>query len=99
MVLQTGDVVELTIVSATKLMIADVMVQSSDPYVIVRSSLSSAFSQRTHIVKKNLNPKWNETFSFFIDKETPALDLELRVMDWDRFTKDVSAYSRQFSNQ
>jgi Ca2+-dependent lipid-binding protein len=40
---------------------------------------------RTTIKRKNLNPVWNERFKFFCSSNEV---LYLRVMDWDRYSKD-----------
>lgn len=54
-----------------------------NPYV--RLSLENQ-EQKTKVKKKTLNPKWDQSFEYFItDKKN---QLEVEVMDWDRFLKD-----------
>src|SRR3989338_11224232 len=51
----------------------------SDPYVVLQYGVNSA---KTKIVRKNLNPEWNETFnlgSLIADENI----ITLKVWDWD----------------
>ncbi|EFC42073.1 predicted protein [Naegleria gruberi] len=76
--------IKLEIVEAHNLMIADIT--SSDPYVEIQASNDKKIL-KTKVIKKNLNPVWNE--EFIIDLENPKLDtLQFTVKDWDRFSKD-----------
>src|SRR3989338_551637 len=74
--------VKVQVVEAQNLMIADL--KSSDPYVEI---ITSKKTQKTKVIKKNLNPVWNEEFIF--DLENPKLDsIQFVVKDHDRFSKD-----------
>jgi len=55
----------------------------SDPYCAFNFGKSTA---KTKIIFKNLNPVWNEHFTFDITPET--LEIVLDMWDYDRFTPD-----------
>ncbi|CAN6933652.1 unnamed protein product [Brassica oleracea] len=57
--------------------------KSSDPYVIVRMGQQKL---RTRVVKKNLNPEWNEDLTLSISD--PVLPIKIIVYDRDWFSKD-----------
>lgn len=54
---------------------------------------------KTNVIKKNLDPQWNESFTLNPLKDyTEQVSVKFTVMDWDRFSKDVSRLaSRVFS--
>ncbi|KAL0745353.1 hypothetical protein Bca101_099456 [Brassica carinata] len=52
--------------------------KSSDPYVIVRMGRQKL---RTRVVKKNLNPEWNEDLTLSISD--PVLPIKIMVYDRD----------------
>ncbi|KAH9300412.1 hypothetical protein KI387_011995, partial [Taxus chinensis] len=54
------------IIKGTNLAVRDLW--SSDPYVVVRLGHQSV---RTRVIKKNLNPVWDEELSVSIAKSTP----------------------------
>uniref|UniRef100_A0A0C9RN45 TSA: Wollemia nobilis Ref_Wollemi_Transcript_9548_835 transcribed RNA sequence n=1 Tax=Wollemia nobilis TaxID=56998 RepID=A0A0C9RN45_9CONI len=58
---------------------------SSDPFVVVKLANQTV---RTRVVKKNLNPVWDEELTLSVPDPTPPL--KLQVMDKDRFSKDES---------
>lgn len=63
---------------------------SSDPYVklqVVPPGPKDKKAQKTKVRKRSLNPKWGDVFYFdvLVAKDSR---LELKVLDWDRFTKD-----------
>ncbi|KAG2377364.1 hypothetical protein C9374_009275 [Naegleria lovaniensis] len=44
---------------------------------------------KTNVIKKNLDPSWNETFTLNPLKDyTNQIKIKFVVMDWDRFSKD-----------
>jgi len=55
---------------------------TSDPYATL--SIGNQ-KQKSNTVKKNLNPNWNQTFTF---NAAPTDVLHVSVYDWDRFGKD-----------
>ncbi|CAG7903922.1 hypothetical protein BRARA_G02645 [Brassica rapa] len=57
--------------------------KSSDPYVIVRMGQQKL---RTRVVKKNLNPEWNEDLTLSISD--PVLPIKIMVYDRDWFSRD-----------
>merc|ERR1712137_932625 len=73
----------VTVVRAKNLVAAD-KGGTSDPYVKLRLGSTT---QKTHVVKKCLNPTWNESFRFTIDNPT-AHKLRVEVFDKDRWTRD-----------
>eukprot|EP01121_Diplochlamys_sp_Union-15-3_P003777 TRINITY_DN1371_c0_g1_i1.p1 TRINITY_DN1371_c0_g1~~TRINITY_DN1371_c0_g1_i1.p1 ORF type:complete len:291 (+),score=82.41 TRINITY_DN1371_c0_g1_i1:64-873(+) len=57
----------------------------ADPYCEV--SVNHQFVQKTHKIKKTLNPQWNVTFDLPV--HNPKTDiLHFTIKDWDRFSKD-----------
>ncbi|EKX34548.1 hypothetical protein GUITHDRAFT_51156, partial [Guillardia theta CCMP2712] len=43
--------------------------------------------RKTSTIKGSYNPTWNEEFRFLVS-QGQTRDLEVKVMDWDRMTKD-----------
>ncbi|XP_010540029.1 PREDICTED: protein C2-DOMAIN ABA-RELATED 3 [Tarenaya hassleriana] len=58
-------------------------VRSSDPYVVLRVGRQKL---KTRVVKKDVNPEWNEDLTFTITD--PNLPVQLTVYDHDLFSKD-----------
>jgi calcium/calmodulin-dependent protein kinase I len=56
---------------------------TSDPYVVLRIGKQKTKSK---VIKKNLDPKWDQIFTFHFDNVKDRLRLE--VFDHDVFTKD-----------
>eukprot|EP01097_Dermamoeba_algensis_P001622 TRINITY_DN1609_c0_g1_i1.p1 TRINITY_DN1609_c0_g1~~TRINITY_DN1609_c0_g1_i1.p1 ORF type:complete len:427 (+),score=92.58 TRINITY_DN1609_c0_g1_i1:43-1323(+) len=57
----------------------------SDPYCVVKSTFNKQ-QFKTKVVKKTLNPDWNEKFKFFAPKLDGAL--QVKLWDKDKFTAD-----------
>lgn len=53
---------------------------SSDPYVTIELPGRKGSCRRTAVVKRSLNPAWEERFSWILEEE----DRELLVQAWDR---------------
>ncbi|XP_019092993.1 PREDICTED: protein C2-DOMAIN ABA-RELATED 3 [Camelina sativa] len=58
-------------------------VSSSDPYVVLKLGRQKL---KTRVVKKNINPQWEEDLTFTVTD--PNLPLTLIVYDHDLFSKD-----------
>ncbi|KAK4801570.1 hypothetical protein SAY86_022057 [Trapa natans] len=56
---------------------------SSDPYVVVQMGKQKV---KTRVVKRNLNPEWNENLTLCVND--PSLPIKLRVYDRDTFSFD-----------
>ncbi|PKA46625.1 putative ADP-ribosylation factor GTPase-activating protein AGD13 [Apostasia shenzhenica] len=67
---------------------------SSDPYVIVRMGKQKL---KTRVIKKNVNPEWNEELTLIV--EDPALPVKLEVYDRDRFSFDDPMGEAEFDIQ
>ncbi|XP_057802403.1 protein C2-DOMAIN ABA-RELATED 5-like [Salvia miltiorrhiza] len=65
--------------------------RSSDPYVIVRMDKQKL---KTRVVKKNLNPEWNEELTLTI--ADPNQPIKLQVYDRDTFTPDDKMGDAEF---
>lgn len=76
--------IEVTVAQAQKLPGMD-LTGSVDPYVELHVGSDM---QKTQKIKNNKNPVWNQMFQFTFAKESQAQELKLRIMDWDRFTKN-----------
>ncbi|KAI4388919.1 hypothetical protein MLD38_001207 [Melastoma candidum] len=73
------------------LAVRDTMRMSSDPYVIVKLGKQK---YRTRVVKKNLNPEWNEDLTLsIVDPSTPV---KLLVYDRDTFSLDDKMGEAEF---
>eukprot|EP01083_Nonionella_stella_P084157 232908_1 len=83
--LQIGDNVTVHLVEGRNLMKADFWTGSSDPYVIFAMGNNSAKSK---IIKRNLNPLWNELFGFRLDPTGDNAIMSILVFDFDNFTPD-----------
>ncbi|TPX65676.1 hypothetical protein SpCBS45565_g05016 [Spizellomyces sp. 'palustris'] len=60
---------------------------ASDPYVQIY--LNGSKIHKTRVIKKTLDPTWNETFSCPVTSRLRST-LEFRVKDWNNFAKDVT---------
>lgn len=81
--------VYIKVISASGLLALDTN-NLSDPYTIV--SLGS-YSSSTRVIRKTLNPVWDETFVFNSEAVLEAIEegrgyIQLRFYDWDQFSKD-----------
>ncbi|KAJ4824927.1 Protein C2-DOMAIN ABA-RELATED 4 [Turnera subulata] len=66
-------------------------VVSSDPYVIVRMGRQKL---KTRVVKKNINPEWNEDLTLSI--ADPSLPVKIEVYDRDIFSLDDKMGDAEF---
>uniref|UniRef100_A0A5B6YG93 Putative ADP-ribosylation factor GTPase-activating protein AGD11 n=1 Tax=Davidia involucrata TaxID=16924 RepID=A0A5B6YG93_DAVIN len=66
-------------------------VVTSDPYVIVRMGKQKL---KTRVVKRNVNPEWNEDLTLSI--ADPNLPIKLSVYDKDTFTLDDKMGDAEF---
>ncbi|KAF3780881.1 GTPase activating protein 1 [Nymphaea thermarum] len=57
--------------------------RSSDPYVIVKMGKQKL---RTRVVKRNLNPEWNESLTLSVSDH--ILPIRIEVFDKDTFSRD-----------
>lgn len=67
-------------------------VRSSDPYVVLKLGKQKL---KTRVVKKNVNPEWNEDLTFSVDD--PSLPIKLRVYDHDTFSIDDGMGEAEFN--
>eukprot|EP01119_Soliformovum_irregulare_P021148 TRINITY_DN698_c0_g1_i1.p2 TRINITY_DN698_c0_g1~~TRINITY_DN698_c0_g1_i1.p2 ORF type:complete len:473 (-),score=155.45 TRINITY_DN698_c0_g1_i1:514-1932(-) len=75
----------ITVVEAKNLATMD-RSGTSDPYVTLKNSFNKQH-YKTKVQKKNLSPRWEQTFSFFL-YGTAEGTVQLKVMDHDLFTRD-----------
>ncbi|CAK9179142.1 unnamed protein product [Ilex paraguariensis] len=66
-------------------------VSSSDPYVIIRMGKQKL---KTSVIKKNVNPEWNEDLTLSIADSN--LPIKLAVYDKDTFTMDDKMGDAEF---
>ncbi|KAL5721852.1 Protein C2-DOMAIN ABA-RELATED 4 [Ranunculus cassubicifolius] len=71
------------------LAIRDVL--TSDPYVIVKMGKQKL---KTRVVKKSVNPEWNEDLTLSVDN--PVLPIKLMVYDHDTFSLDDKMGDAEF---
>ncbi|KAJ8641283.1 hypothetical protein MRB53_017977 [Persea americana] len=84
--------VRVRVVRGVNLAVRDV--RSSDPYVVVKLGKQK---MKTHVIRKCVNPEWNEDLTFSI--EDPTLPMKLRVYDHDTFTQDDTMGDAEFDIQ
>eukprot|EP00045_Choanoeca_perplexa_P007401 m.66562 g.66562 ORF g.66562 m.66562 type:complete len:636 (-) comp14062_c0_seq1:135-2042(-) len=79
------------VLNATNLLPADLS-GLADPYVkmYVQPDPSKRTKQKTKVVKKSLNPEWNEKFTwkFSADTNLNGRYLSVEIWDWDRITRN-----------
>ncbi|KAK2660752.1 hypothetical protein Ddye_007285 [Dipteronia dyeriana] len=75
-------ILNVKVLRAMKLEKKDLM-GSSDPYVKMKLTDDKLPSKKTTVKHKNLNPEWNEEFSFVV-KDPESQVLEIRVYDWEK---------------
>lgn len=83
--------VRVFIKHASKLKVADLVSQSSDPFCVV--TFAGGIKASTKIVQKDLNPIWNESFEYWLHSELneeSANILAFEVFDWNRTTASES---------
>ncbi|XP_072975519.1 probable ADP-ribosylation factor GTPase-activating protein AGD11 [Typha angustifolia] len=73
--------IKVNVIRGTNLAVRDVM--TSDPYVILNLGHQS---MKTRVIKRNLNPVWNERLILSIPDPIPPL--KLQVFDKDMFSTD-----------
>ncbi|CAA0817251.1 Calcium-dependent lipid-binding (CaLB domain) family protein [Striga hermonthica] len=80
---------KITVVRGVKLAVRDA--RSSDPYVIVRMGKQKL---KTRVVKKNVNPEWNEELTLSVTD--PSIPIKLEVYDHDTFSRDDKMGDAEF---
>ncbi|OVA01715.1 C2 calcium-dependent membrane targeting [Macleaya cordata] len=71
----------IRVIRGINLAIRDVI--SSDPYVVIKMGKQKL---KTRVVKKNVNPEWNEDLTLCV--QDPNLPVKLAVYDKDTFSLD-----------
>lgn len=75
-------ILEVKVLRAMKLKKKDLL-GKSDPYVKLKLTEEKLSTKKTTVKHSNLNPEWNEEFSFVVkDPNTQAL--EMIVYDWEQ---------------
>ncbi|KMZ69678.1 C2 domain-containing protein-like [Zostera marina] len=72
---------KVKVIRGVKLVVRDSV--ASDPYLIVRHNNHKL---KTRVVKKNVNPEWNEELTLSIVDAKEKIKIE--VFDWDKFSFD-----------
>ncbi|KAL2499313.1 Synaptotagmin-2 [Abeliophyllum distichum] len=75
-------ILHVKVVRAMKLKKKDLL-GASDPYVKLKLTEDKLPSKKTTVKQKNLNPEWNEEFTFVV-KDPESQVLELSVYDWEQ---------------
>ena len=80
----------VTIIRATELPIKDPNIGSSDPYVKLQLLPEKRHKVKTRVLRKTLNPVYDEIFTFYgIDfNQLQGLTLHFVVLSFDRFSRD-----------
>ncbi|XP_052180836.1 protein C2-DOMAIN ABA-RELATED 4-like [Diospyros lotus] len=66
-------------------------VRTSDPYIVVKMGKQKL---RTRVIKKDVNPEWNEDLTLSISD--PNVPINLTVYDHDTFSKDDKMGDAEF---
>jgi len=84
----------VSIVSAKNLPALDIG-ETSDPYVVLELGEGPMIQvYRTRVMKKNLNPQWNQDFILLVTDVN--MNLIVKVWDWNRLNKDTLIGELQF---
>ncbi|KAK9283339.1 hypothetical protein L1049_011579 [Liquidambar formosana] len=75
-------ILHVKVVRALKLLKMDFL-GASDPYVKLSLTGERLPAKKTAIIRKNLNPEWNENFKLTV-KDPQSQLLQLHVYDWDK---------------
>nr|GMC52203.1 synaptotagmin-2-like [Ipomoea batatas] len=75
-------ILHVKVVKATKLKKKDLL-GASDPYVKLKLTGDKLPSKKTTVKHKNLNPEWNEEFTF-VAKDPQSQSLDISVYDWEQ---------------
>ncbi|KAI3460413.1 hypothetical protein Pfo_017076 [Paulownia fortunei] len=75
-------ILNVNVIRAMKLKKKDLL-GASDPYVKLKLIDDKLPSKKTSVKHNNLNPEWNEEFSFVV-KDPEAQVLRLKVYDWEQ---------------
>ena len=78
--------VTVKVISASDLMSADLFTRSSDPYCKV---WIDGVERKTRVIKKCLDPEWNQTFTWVFEKKPKTLTFE--VFDWDKVRQHIAS--------
>jgi len=74
---------KVEVIEAKGLPIMDTIGRSSDPYCRLKVGDQE---YKTHRKKRDLNPRWDQQFEFYVTDKRSVL--EIAVWDWDRFVSD-----------
>ncbi|CAN6194417.1 unnamed protein product [Urochloa humidicola] len=74
-------ILKVTVIRGTKLAVRDLI--SSDPYVVLTLGQQKA---KTSVIKRNLNPVWNEELKLSVPQKYGPVKLE--VFDYDLLSRD-----------
>ncbi|KAF8407627.1 hypothetical protein HHK36_006760 [Tetracentron sinense] len=75
----------------TNLAVRDFWSLRSDPYIVIKMGKQRL---KTNVIKKNVNPEWNEDLTLSI--EDPNLPIMLTVYDEDKFSLDEKMGDAEF---
>lgn len=75
-------ILHVKVVKAMKLKKKDLL-GASDPYVKLKLTGDKLPSKKTTVKHKNLNPEWNEEFTF-VAKDPQSQSLDISVYDWEQ---------------
>lgn len=80
----------VSIVRASDLPPRDPTLGGCDPYVKLQLLPEKKHKCKTRVVRKTLNPKYDETFTFYgiTANQIPAITLHFVVLSFDRFSRD-----------
>lgn len=80
----------VSIVRASDLPPRDPALGSCDPYVKLQLLPEKKHKCKTRVVRKTLNPKYDETFTFYgvTAAQVPGITLHFVILSFDRFSRD-----------
>lgn len=80
----------VTVVRASELPVKDASTGSSDPYVKLHLLPEKRQKAKTRVVRRSLNPVFDEVFTFYgiARDQAPSITLHFVVLSFDRFSRD-----------
>ncbi|OCT85107.1 hypothetical protein XELAEV_18023272mg [Xenopus laevis] len=78
--IEPKNVLRIHVIEAKNLIATDILMKSSDPYVVIHGGQTT---EQTRVIHKNLNPQWNEPFEILYS-DLPGQEIEFHLFHKNR---------------